>query len=93
MQNKIEALLLEKLKEYKLVPWQIRMGLGILQGLSNKEIADRLGIKEQSIKCNISRVYKKAKANNRSHFIAMTYQRIIEIHYLPQSVDRNVIIK
>jgi DNA-binding NarL/FixJ family response regulator len=90
MQNKFEALLLERLNAYKLAPWQIRMGLGILQGLSNKEIADRLGIKEKTIKCNINRVYKKAKANNRSHFIAMTYQRIIEIHYLPGKNNDNV---
>lgn len=83
LNKEIESLIIERFKIYKLAPWEVRMGLGILEGLSNKEIADRLGIKEKTIKTNIFKVYKKIKVKSRSHFIVTIYTQVIASYYLP----------
>lgn len=44
----------------------------VAKGYTNKEIAEVLHISEQTVKCHLSRIYKKLGINNRLH-LALYY--------------------
>jgi DNA-binding NarL/FixJ family response regulator len=51
----------------------------IAAGLANKEIADRLGVTEVTVKAHLRNLYGKLGANNRAHAVTIALQqKIIE---------------
>lgn len=48
----------------------------VLEGLSTRDIANDLGLSEQSIKLHLGRLFKKFEVTNRSQLILMTLQRV-----------------
>ena len=48
----------------------------ILKGFSNTQIANSLGISENTVKNNISRIYAKANVTSRSEFILKTMREM-----------------
>lgn len=48
----------------------------ILEGMTNREIADDLNLSEQSIKLHLGRLFRKFEVSNRSQLILMTFQRV-----------------
>ena len=55
--------------------------LGLLvQGLQNKEIADRLGITERTVKFHVGSILGRLNAGNRTEAVAIAVQRgLIEL--------------
>jgi DNA-binding NarL/FixJ family response regulator len=48
----------------------------VLEGMTNREIADDLNLSEQSIKLHLGRLFRKFEVSNRSQLILMTFQRV-----------------
>lgn len=48
----------------------------VLEGLSTKEIAERIYVSEQSVKLYLGRLFKKFDVTNRSQLILMTFQKV-----------------
>jgi DNA-binding NarL/FixJ family response regulator len=46
----------------------------ILEGLTNREIGDRLGLVEKTVKCYIVEIFKAKKVKNRAQLIVKHYQ-------------------
>src|SRR6266404_1468155 len=46
---------------------------GIAAGLVNKEIADQLGISEQTVKNHIARIFAKLGARGRAHAVVLAW--------------------
>jgi DNA-binding NarL/FixJ family response regulator len=47
----------------------------IASGLSNKLVADRLGIREDTVKAHVTNILSKLKANDRTHAVTIALQR------------------
>lgn len=47
----------------------------IASGLSNKVVADRLGIREDTVKAHVTSILSKLKANDRTHAVTIALQR------------------
>ncbi len=47
----------------------------IASGLSNKLVADRLGIREDTVKAHVTSILNKLKANDRTHAVTIALQR------------------
>jgi DNA-binding NarL/FixJ family response regulator len=47
----------------------------IASGLSNKIVADRLGIREDTVKAHVTSILSKLKANDRTHAVTIALQR------------------
>ena len=61
----------------KLTPAERRVALHVLQGWSNKEIANRFGRAEATVKHQIACVLKKVGAPSRGRFVALYYAQFI----------------
>lgn len=48
----------------------------VLEGLSTKEIAERIYVSEQSVKLYLGRLFRKFDVTNRSQLILMTFQKV-----------------
>jgi DNA-binding NarL/FixJ family response regulator len=48
--------------------------LGLVEGLSNKEIADRLYISDKTVKIHVSNIFKKLDVKSRSQAIIYAVQ-------------------
>jgi DNA-binding NarL/FixJ family response regulator len=48
---------------------------GVVEGLSNKEIAKRMSYAEQTVKLDLTRVYKKLGVSSRTEAMAVAYRR------------------
>jgi DNA-binding NarL/FixJ family response regulator len=59
----------------------------LLQGLSNKDIADKLQIKETTVKCHLYRVYQKLNVNSDRELIAKFYKN--ELGVINECIERN----
>ena len=61
-------------------PLRIRiLRITLDQPLTNKEIADRLGVTEVTVKAHLRNLYGKLGANNRAHAVTIALQqKIIE---------------
>jgi DNA-binding CsgD family transcriptional regulator len=55
----------------KLTPREQDITELVSQGLANKEIADRLGTKEHTVKQQIYLIFPKVGAKNRAHLVAI----------------------
>lgn len=47
----------------------------ISKGLANKLVADRLGIREDTVKAHVTSILNKLKANDRTHAVTIALQR------------------
>ncbi len=47
----------------------------IASGLSNKLVADRLGIREDTVKAHVTSILSKLKGNDRTHAVTIALQR------------------
>lgn len=46
----------------------------VLEGLSNKQIADTLAIKEKTVKYHLTKLYQQSEVSSRSEFIVKFYK-------------------
>lgn len=60
---------LKKMIEYNLTAHQRNVSLLVVKGLSNREISQRLGIKESLVKASLTRTYKKLGLLSRAQLI------------------------
>lgn len=51
----------------------------VLEGLSTREIAERLNLSEQSIKLRLSRLFRKFDARNRSQLILIAFETVCPV--------------
>ena len=51
---------------------------GVLEGLANKQIADRLGSSEHSVKASMQRVFEKFGVRTRSQVVRVALERFKE---------------
>ncbi len=68
MKNKVS------IKKVKISKREIQILQEISFGLTNKEIASKLKIKETTIKTHLRRIGRKTGAKNRSHAIAQAFR-------------------
>ena len=47
----------------------------ITEGLTNKEIAGRVGISVNTVKYHVARIYEKMQVTNRTELLSSTYLR------------------
>lgn len=59
----------------------------LLQGLSNKEIAYKLQIKDTTVKCHLYRVYQKLNVKSDRELIAKFYKNELEV--INESIARS----
>ncbi len=52
----------------------------VAKGYTNKEIAEALHISEQTVKCHLSRIYKKLGINNRLHLALYYFHSLLPIN-------------
>ena len=57
--------------EYQLTPREKEIMLLIAEGLSNKEIAERINVAEGTVKVHASNIYKKLNISRRSQVSAL----------------------
>ena len=63
-------------KRYGLSPREVQVAQLLASGLTGKEIGERLGITERTVKAHTTRIYRKLNLKNRSQFIR--FMRTIE---------------
>lgn len=51
----------------------------VLEGLSTREIAERLNLSEQSVKLRLSRLFRKFDARNRSQLILIAFETVCPV--------------
>lgn len=66
---------------------EVETALAIEEGLSNKLIADRLGISAHTAKFHVCNVMRKLGAQNRAHAAVLSYKRRAEITAIPEIVE------
>jgi DNA-binding CsgD family transcriptional regulator len=62
-----------KLANFGLSPRQEEIAILVIRGLSNREIADRLFISEQTVKDHLRDIFEKLKVHRRSELIAKVF--------------------
>lgn len=76
----IAAELAESLGQETLSPRELQVLQRVAQGAANKQIANELGISEDTIKGHLRSIMDKLSANNRTHAVTIGIQRgIIEL--------------
>ncbi len=69
----------------------------VLEGLSTRQIADKLCLSEQSVKLHLGRLFRKFEVTNRSQLILLAFQRVCPANNLIQlfrkSLDKRRIAK
>ncbi len=65
--NNSEAIDYEKIKELEISDREYDVLLGISEGLSNKEIGEKLFVSESTIKTHVSNLLVKLNAKRRTH--------------------------
>jgi len=76
----IAAELAESLGQEALSPRELQVLQRVAQGAANKQIANELGISEDTIKGHLRSIMDKLSANNRTHAVTIGIQRgIIEL--------------
>ena len=60
----------ETSRSYRLTPREGFVGSLLSQGCSNKEIAQRMGISEQTVKDHLKHVYQKVGTHQRTALLA-----------------------
>ncbi|WP_313520089.1 response regulator transcription factor [Pseudomonas sp.] len=76
----IAAELAESLGQEALSPRELQVLQRVAQGAANKQIANELGISEDTIKGHLRSIMDKLAANNRTHAVTIGLQRgIIEL--------------
>jgi len=70
-QNAFHELIEQNFKEWGLTPSEHDVGMLILKGLSNTEIAEMRGKSIGTIKAQVNAVFRKAGANGRTQLISM----------------------
>ncbi|WKA55014.1 response regulator [Planococcus shixiaomingii] len=63
-----------KSEDNALSPREMEVLLGLVEGLSNKEIADRLYISDKTVKIHVSNIFKKLDVKSRSQAIIYAVQ-------------------
>lgn len=64
----------------------------ICDGLSNREVAYRLSLSEQTVKCHLNRIFKKTGLKNRNQLIKMFYNTSIISGDLKESNGSNGVV-
>lgn len=59
-----------------LTPAESRVYVHLREGLSNKEIAERLGKSEPTVKHQVSEILRKYDVPSRARLIALTHRRV-----------------
>ncbi|MUK88998.1 EAL domain-containing protein [Ornithinibacillus sp. L9] len=73
----IHAALLQIKEKHAISSRELEVFELILEGLSNKEISEKLFISEHTVKNHISRIFQKLNVNDRAQAMAMVYQNCI----------------
>lgn len=69
----------KKLKELNISPREHEVLIELVNGLSNKEIADKLFVSESTVKTHISNIYAKLEVSRRSQAILRSKElRLVE---------------
>lgn len=63
-----------KEEDNSLTPREMEVLLGLVEGLSNKEIADRLFISDKTVKIHMSNIFKKLNVKSRSQALIYAVQ-------------------
>ncbi len=63
-----------KTDDNSLTPREMEVLLGLVEGLSNKEIADRLFISDKTVKIHMSNIFKKLNVKSRSQALIYAVQ-------------------
>lgn len=71
----VAAKLAERMTRVELTPREMGVLRLLAEGLSNKEIAARLGIVEGTAKVHVSRLYEKLDVSNRTEALAVALRR------------------
>ena len=58
-----------------LTPREIEVLQSIARGCSNKLVADRLGVREDTVKVHVTSILSKLGANDRTHAVTIAVQR------------------
>ena len=75
--SEIKRLLAENPPIPKLTPRQIEVLQSMTRGLTNRDIAKQLGLREQSVKEHISAIFAKIGASNRSEAVAIAMRKCL----------------
>ena len=59
----------------------------LLEGLSNKEIARRLGISERAVKFHVASIYKQHGARNSRDFLARSFRETVSALLVMRGMD------
>lgn len=63
-----------KAEDNSLTPREMEVLLGLVEGLSNKDIADRLFISDKTVKIHMSNIFKKLNVKSRSQALIYAVQ-------------------
>jgi DNA-binding NarL/FixJ family response regulator len=58
---------------------ELEVATGIVSGLTNLEIAQKLAITEKGVKFHVTRIYAKSQVKNRAQFIVKNLTAIKEV--------------
>lgn len=75
--NAFHELIAQSFTEWGLTPSERDVGLFILKGLSNTEIAELRGKSIGTIKAQVNAVFRKAGANGRTQFISLFMEELL----------------
>ncbi|MAU41102.1 MAG: DNA-binding response regulator [Kordiimonas sp.] len=62
-----------------LTPAQMRVLIGLTDGLLNKQIAYNMGVSEATIKAHVTAIFKKLQVNTRTQAVIMAAQLDVEV--------------
>lgn len=61
-----------------ITPAQLRVVQGVITGVSHRELGKKIGLKEKSVKCHLTRIYKRLGIGTRAQLQAYCFQLITE---------------
>ena len=71
----------KRLASYQLSPREIEVSLGVMRGLSNSDVAQKLFIDEKTVKDHLQRIYAKTKVHSRTKMISRVLGLDTELLY------------